>query len=218
MSRFTVQTTICLSASAVLMVMTELSATHTSRLNYEIATGIFCAVFCLVPILLNRLRIMTVPATLVLISIVSVFFHAYGVLLMRYDLVRTWDIFTHTTSSVVVSLCAFYALLCIDRFDKGMRTSPLMMHVYIILITMTFSVVWEVFELLADNIWSIHMQYSPWDTVKDFGCDALGALIIVAYAGLFYRYRDPDELIEDLDLHPGLVRYLEAHSDAGQDA
>lgn len=212
LSRFLVQGAICLTASAILTVMTGASAMHTDRMNYEIATGLFCAIFCLAPIVLWRLKLVTLPAPLVLAAMISVFFHAYGVLLMRYDLVRTWDSFTHTTSSTVVSLCAFYALLCIDRFDESMKTSPRMIAIYIALIALTFSVIWEVFELFADNIWSLHMQYSPWDTIRDFACDGLGALIAISYSAYFFRRRDADKLIEDLDLHPALIQYLETHS------
>lgn len=79
------------------------------------------------------------------------FLHGYGVLLMKYDDLVWYDAVTHTASTIAVGLCVFHSLVIIEHLDHktsfGSRV-PLLLT----LIMMTFSIYWEVLELVVDTI------------------------------------------------------------------
>ena len=82
--------------------------------------------------------------------------------------------------------------------------TPMAFHMFIFLITMSFSVYWEVFEIIADHAWGLTMQYSPWDTVRDLVCDVAGAGIVALYSRIYLITRDSDSFVEALKLHPAI--------------
>jgi hypothetical protein len=211
MNEYRLQTMVCVASSLILLGMAIVSASVMGTATYEVATGLLCSVFCLVPIFIRKAGLITIPVALIICAEVAIFLHAYGVLLMKYDFIHVWDTVTHTISSSVVAIFVFYGLLCIERFDGRMNSSPRMIHIYILLITMTFSVIWEVFEILADQIWSIHMQYSPFDTIRDFTCDFAGAMIVVAFSFFKLRKHSVIELVDKMQLHPKIIKYIGKH-------
>lgn len=213
MNDIKVQNIVCIIASLILLGMTIVSAvTSSGRLTYEIVTGLFCALFCLVPILLRRLKLITLPTAFIIMAEIAVFLHAYGVLLMRYDFVPMWDTVTHTISSAVVAMIVFYGVQYIEMHDSEMHATPKMIHVYIFLITMTFSVIWEVFEIFSDAAFGIHMQYSPFDTIRDFTCDAAGAAIVILFSHFSLKKHDIAETVNAMHIHPMFERYVSRHS------
>jgi len=69
---------------------------------------------------------------------------------------------------------------------------------------LTFSIYWEVFELVVDMIWNTNMQYSPWDTVRDMAFNTIGALVVTMSARLYLKDHTCEEFIKNLELHPSL--------------
>ncbi len=201
---------ICIAAACVLGIMTAMSIMESQRATYEINTGIFCAFMCLVPMIFRRAKILTLPLTFVVVIEIAIFLHSYGVLLMRYDDVVTWDTVTHLISSITVALCIFYALMAINNFDPRLNITRKWMPLFIFLITLTFSAYWESFEFLVDELWDTNMQYSPWDTIRDLTCDILGATIVSIYAYLYLGRRSPEEFIEGINIHPSLRKLMKS--------
>jgi uncharacterized membrane protein YjdF len=193
---------VCVTAAAVLLIMTVMAILESRRVSYEINTGLFCAVFCLVPLILRRLRIVTLPLAFVIMAETAIFLHAYGVLLAQYDIMVWWDTVTHTISSVTVSLCVFFALMAVDVFDSKVNFSRKAMVVFIILIGMTFGAYWEVFEWVVDVTTGTNMQYSPWDTIRDLLCDILGAVVVSVYAYVYLGRRSKEDFVDSLEIHP----------------
>ena len=197
------------TAAVVLMIMAIVAFQKDVALSYEVNTGIFCSLFCLMPFVFRHAKIMSLPSAFVVIIEAAIFLHAYGVLFFQYDELVYWDTLTHFISSVTVSLCVFYSLLVITGFDKKIKVPGKWMPLLIVLVAVTFGIYWEVFEYSVDMLTGTNMQYSPWDTIRDLSCDVLGSLTVSIYAYLYMKKHDGKDLIDGLELHPkvaGMVK------------
>lgn len=200
--------TVAFAAAGTLAVITVMIFLESYQFNYQVNTGIVCSIFCLLPFFMRHLNLITLPAALVFLIEVSIFLHAYGVLFLQYDAIIFWDTVTHTMSSLTVALCVFFTLLMISTYDPRVTITPTWMAFFVFITMLTMGVYWEVFEMVVDEVTGTTMQYSPWDTVRDIACDALGGAIISIYAYYFMKKRDGKELVESLELHPRLQRFL----------
>jgi len=199
---------VCMFAAAILLLMTILSAVGTDRTAYKLWTGILCALFCLIPMLFRHAGVMKLPLAFIVLIEVAIFAHAYGVLLMRYDDIVWYDTVTHTFSTIAVGLCVFYALMAVQIFDRKTRFGPRWIPLLVALIVMTFSIYWEVLELVVDTLTGINMQYSPWDTIRDMVCNSAAALIVTVSARFYLKSHTCEGFIESLELHPSLKRFI----------
>jgi hypothetical protein len=206
LKRFDGSDAACAVAAAALLTMSALSLLDTNRYGYALWTGVFCSVLCLLPLLFRQARVVRLPLALTLLILVAVFLHGYGVLVMRYDDLPWYDTVTHIVSSMTVALCVLYSLRVVELLDRGTSFSVRWSPLFIILITLTFGVYWEVFELAIDNTWGTNMQYSPWDTIRDMSCNVIGALAIAAASWLGLVGSAGPEFISRLELHPSLVK------------
>lgn len=206
---------VCISAFLVLTAMTVGSHLNDERMGYQIYTGIFTALFCLSPLVFRRKKVMTLPLLLVIMIELAIFLHGYGVLLLQYDNLTWYDSLTHTTSSVVAGLCVFYALLVVNRSDGKISFGRNGISIFIVLIMMTLSVYWEVFELVVDVLTGTNMQYSPFDTMRDMMSNLIGGIFVALYVRWFLgKYPDYD-VEEAFDIHPKLIG-MAAHSNHNQ--
>lgn len=206
---------ICIVAFFVLSGMTIRSYFNDVRVGYQIWTGIFTALFCLVPMLFRRKNIITLPLMLVILIELAIFLHGYGVLLLQYDNIAWYDSVTHTTSSVVAGLCVFYALLAVNSSDHKVSFGRNGISIFIVLIMMSFSVYWEVFELIVDVLTGTTMQYSPFDTMRDMVSNLLGGIFVAMYVRWFLG-KNPDYDVEKaFNIHPKLIK-MAAHSNHHQ--
>lgn len=203
---------VCIIAAAILLFMTMLSALGTDRTSYKLWTGVLCALFCLVPMLFRHAGVMKLPLAFIVLIEVSIFAHAYGVLLMRYDDIVWYDTVTHTLSTITVALCVFYALMAVQMFDHRTRFGPVWIPLFVALIVMTFSIYWEVLELVVDTITGINMQYSPWDTIRDMVCNSAAALVVTVSARFYLKSHTCEEFVEGLELHSSLKGFVSRRS------
>ena len=56
------------------------------------------------------------------------------------------------------------------------------------------------------------MHYSPWDTIRDLACDALGGMLVSIYAYFYLQKHNGGELVQSLELHPRLQRFIKRGS------
>ena len=201
---------ICVIAFAILLIMTFIAISKHLRQSYEINTGFFCALMCLAPLALRRGKAFRLPLALVVMIEVSIFLHAYGVLLKEYDLINNWDTVTHTVSSITVSLCTFYALMTAAVFDPRIKFTRSWMPFFIFFIAVTFGAYWESFEFAVDNLWGTKMQYSPFDTFGDLMCDVLGGVVVAIYSYIYLGRRTEKDFIEELNIHPRLRKIVKS--------
>lgn len=202
---------ICIIAFVLLMLLTVQSHFNETRTGYQTNTGLFTAFFCLVPLLFRRGKVMTLPLVFVVMIEIAIFLHGYGVLKLQYDNLEWYDSVTHTISSIVVGLCVFYALMTVDRADDKVAFGKNGIALFIVVIMMSFSVYWEVFELIVDVLTGTNMQYSPFDTMRDMLSNSAGGLIVAIYVRWFLGRHPHYDVAEEFDLHPKLIG-LAAHS------
>ena len=207
---------ICIISFAILVVMTIESYFDESRTGYQTNTGIFTAVFCLIPILFRRFNIMTLPLAFVVAIEIAIFLHGYGVLMLSYDNLSWYDSVTHTISSVVVGLCVFYGLMTVNKADSKVNLGRNGLSIFIVLTMLAFSVYWEVFELIVDIFTGTNMQYSPFDTTRDMISNIIGGSVVALYMRWFLKKHPHYDVIESFNLHPRLVA-MAAHSDQSND-
>lgn len=199
---------LCGTACAILMIMTSLAIPEGGRHMYEINTGLFCALFCLLPALFYHLHIMRLPLWVVALIEFAIFMHAYGVLLLQYDLLIYYDTVTHTLSSMVITVCIYLTLMCVHHYCADTRFSMTWTLLLVFVIMMTFGGIWEAFEYVVDNLSGTMMQYSPFDTVRDMLANATGSVLGSTIAYIFQRHHDFDDTVESFQLHPRLIRVL----------
>ncbi len=203
----TISDAVCIIAFCVLLLMTVRSYFFENRLEYQLNTGLFTALFCLVPMIFRRAKIMTLPLVFVVMIETAIFLHGYGVLFMQYDDLVWYDTVTHTVSSVVVGLCVFYALMVVDGHDEKVMLGKKGMSIFIVLTMLALSVYWEVFELIVDIISGTNMQYSPFDTMRDMLSNTLGGIFVAIYVRWFLG-RHPDyDVAKEFSLHPKLTKF-----------
>lgn len=199
---------LCGAVCAVLLIMTALAIPEGGRHAYEINTGLFCAVFCLLPALFYHLHIMRLPLWVVVLIEFAIFMHAYGVLLLQYDLLIYYDTVTHTLSSLVITVCIYLTLMCVHHYSADNRFTMTWTMLLVFVIMMTFGGIWEAFEYVVDNASGTLMQYSPFDTVRDMLANAMGSFFGSVVSYLFQRRHDFDATVESFQLHPRLIRVL----------
>ena len=190
--------------------MSLISFLFTSRFGYEVCTGVFCAIVCLAPTVLKHYGILQLPPIFVSVIMLAIFLHAYGVLLLSYDLIKFYDTMTHFISSVVVSMCVFYTLMCYQVYSHGVVSfTGAKMSLMITLIMLGFSAYWEVFEYIVDITTGTTMQYSPFDTLRDMLCNTSGTILVSICAGIYTRKNPLDTMVTSFNLHPRLQRFIE---------
>lgn len=216
MKRLVPSDAVCLAAAAVLLYMTALAAMGTTRSDYQVWSGVFTSLICLLPMLFRHSGVLSLPLPFIMLIEVAIFLHGYGVLLMKYDDLVWYDTVTHTVSTLAVALCVFYALMAVELLDLHTSFTPRWIPLFIALIMMTFSIYWEVFELVVDMIWATNMQYSPWDTIRDMASNTVGTLAVTVSARLYLRDHTCREFIDGLELHPALERVIAHRQPTGE--
>lgn len=194
--------------AVLLLVMCYISLSEDLIAGYELNTCLFCAVFCFVPYLFYRFRVLKLPIGFLVLIHLAIFLHATGVLFFAYDFIQIYDNVTHTFSSIVVSACVILTLFTLQRYNSDIHMTQKFCSVLTLLIMMSFGIIWEEFEYLIDLVYGTQMQYCPWDTVRDMICNTLGSVICSAGMYLYMRNRSIEEFIDSIELHPFLQSFL----------
>ena len=197
---------LCIISCVAVLGMSVVSYVESMRGGYQVNTGVFCGLFVLIPVLLRYFRVVRLPNIFVVAILVAVLLHAYGVLLLSYDLLPYYDTVTHFLSSTVVALCVFYTLMCYQAYGGKCKFEGRGLFLAIALIMMGFSAYWEVFEFAVDAITGTTMQYSPFDTLRDMVCNTLGSLLVSFAVTYYMRDKSPRDIADSFELH----RYLKA--------
>lgn len=195
--------------AALLLVLCFVSDKKDLIADYEFNTCVLCAVFCLVPYLFYRFRAFKLPLGLIVLIHLAIFLHAVGVLFFAYDLIKVYDNVTHTFSSMVVSACVMLTLLSLQRYNPKIHFTMGFCSLMVLLVMMSFGVIWEEFEYVVDLTTGTKMQYCPWDTLRDMLCNTLGSVICSICMAFYLRNRSVDAFIDSMEIHPILRAFLE---------
>jgi len=172
-------------------------------------TVVFMGVICLIPLVLKYLGIVELPAPIVVMVAIAPWLHGMGLAMGYYRSLENYDTLTHTFSSMVVAVIVFYALSCVHHYSGGtVNFAGRGLAILTALLSMTFSVYWEVLEYLSDVFFSAFSQYSPYDTITDLICDAAGAVIGSVWVGFYMRGRTTKDVIESFHLSDRIQRFV----------
>lgn len=179
--------------------------------------GVICGVICLVPFATKHLKLFTLPTPLVVAIVLAAFLHSYGVIMDRYSEVPYYDTITHTLSSTVLGVCVFYAMMCVQEYGGGkVNFSGNGLALFTAMITLTFSVYWEVMEYLSDVLFGSGAQYGPYDTLTDLVCDSMGTLLSGLWVGIYMRFRTTSEVVKSFHIDERLSKFVFRNKDGVQ--
>lgn len=172
---------------------------------------VFMGVICLLPVVLKYLGVIELPAPIVVMVVIAPWLHGLGLAMGYYTSLDNYDTLTHTFSSMVVAVIIFYALSCVHYYGGGkVNFAGRGLAILTALLSLTFSVYWEVLEYSSDVFLSSVTQYSPYDTITDLICDTVGTFIGSAWVGFYMRDRTTKDVIESFHISD---RILGAFSD-----
>lgn len=164
-------------------------------------TAIVCAVISLIPPVLSTSGLISIPVPLKVMVSVATLLHGTGLALALYDTVPFYDTVTHTLSSAVVGICIFYVLLCFqfywpNKANFGWKG----LTVLTAMLSLTFSVYWEVIEFSSDVLLGTHAQYGPYDTLTDLVCDSIGTFLATAWVAAYMRNRTVEDVVDSFSI------------------
>ena len=113
-----------------------------------------------------------------------------GFLLHLYKVTTWYDTFIHFISGIYSSLVAIYILYKLKLYDKK---NIIFNILFIILFSLSVSVLWEVFEFICDKIFDSDMQRKLTgvnDTMKDIICAVLGNILFDISFYFEYKYKN----------------------------
>lgn len=181
----------------------------TSEEGHVSITTIFCCIVCLVSPTLGYLRLVRIPPALTMLIFLAAGLHSYGLLAEIYGFTGSYDVLTHTLSSMTIGICVFYTLMCFQVYSKGMLGfTGNGLALFTAVITLAFSTYWEVIEFFSDLITGAHAQYSPYDTLTDLVCDICGMMIASFAVKMALRGHTVPELVASFRLDDRLKRRL----------
>ena len=156
-------------------------------------TAVALGVTQLVPILERDVGIPMDPALTLWIT-AAVFLHALGTVGIPgteldsfYRQVWWWDHMTHALSASVVAAAGYATARAVDLHSRDVFLPPRFMFVFILLLTIAFGVVWEVFEFALAEAAAVTggapvlTQYGLHDTLFDLVFDTLGAVVVATW-------------------------------------
>jgi hypothetical protein len=129
--------------------------------NYEsVFLCVLSLVLMLLPSIVQKRLCITLPSTLEIIILLFIFAaEILGELASFFVRVPNWDTMLHTVNGF---LCAAVGFALVDMINRNERFSMKLSPVYLALVafcfSMTVGVLWEFFELAADNIMGLDMQ------------------------------------------------------------
>lgn len=143
------------------------------------------------PVVLGHRLPVRIPAEYELLAILFVFGALFlGEFRSYYERFWWWDIALHATSGLLLGILGFLLVYVLNenkRIDLHMR--PGFVALFAFIFALAVGTIWEIFEFAVDQIFGTTMQKPMLgdpsgltDTMWDLIVDALGALVISAFA------------------------------------
>lgn len=158
-------------------------------------------IICFIPVILKFSGIIELPAPIVVMIVIAPWLHGLGLAMGYYVTMDNFDTVTHTLSSMVVAVIIFYALSAVHCYGGGrVNFTGRGLAILTALLSMSFSVYWEVLEFTSDTFTSSVTQYSPYDTITDLVCDTLGTFLGSMWVAFYMRGRTTKDVVESFHL------------------
>ncbi|MFB6311352.1 MAG: hypothetical protein ABEH64_09260 [Salinirussus sp.] len=116
----------------------------------------------------------------------AVFLHTLGSAGV-YGLIFWWDNLTHALSASLVAAVGYTAARAIDLHSPDIHVPHRFFFVFIIIVVLSFGVLWELFEFGLDQLADMTRLTMPLaqhgldDTVRDLLFNTAGALVVAAF-------------------------------------
>ena len=116
----------------------------------------------------------------------AVFLHTLGSAGV-YGVVGWWDHLTHATSASLVAAVGYTAARALDLHSDRIAIPRRFVFVYILIVVLSFGVVWELFEFGLDALSDATGLTMPLaqkgldDTVRDLMFNSLGAILVALF-------------------------------------
>jgi len=151
-----------------------------------------------VPTILERNFHITLPFILEFLIVLALFLHIGGNVFNFYYVIPRYDDIAHFVSSSLVAFIAFTIVYILDKYWEGLHMDMYAMAYLVIVTTMAFGVVWEVFEWTADLITGGHEQWSLNDTMSDLVIDSIGGIVMAFIGIILIKTGRWDRMTEDM--------------------
>jgi uncharacterized membrane protein YjdF len=151
-----------------------------------ISNGLLSLSITAVPALLERNYRIPIDPWLGLWITLAVFLHTMGSAGL-YATLGWWDHLTHAMSATLVAGVGYTFARAVDIHSDGIDLPRQFFFVYVVVVVLSFGVVWELFEFGLDVVaeaTGLSMplaQHGIDDTVRDLMFNALGALLVAAF-------------------------------------
>lgn len=150
------------------------------RNYYEILSGILCLITTFFPLMLKRKWNITLPWTLNLMIVASLYLYSAGEVAGLYTkLAPFYDKFGHFFGSITIALLGFTFAIILEKYSN-VKFKKIHIILFIIIFTMALGAFWEIIEFISDKFFGTFMQKSSDDTMLDLIFDLLGGLFIAA--------------------------------------
>lgn len=139
-----------------------------------------------VPALMERKYDFPLDPWLGLWITLAVFLHTMGSAGL-YSQIDSWDHLTHAMSASLVAAIGYTFVRAVDLHSDEIRIPNQFAFVFILLVVMSFGVIWELFEFGLDitaDMTGVSMplsQHGLDDTVRDMMFNTLGAIIVATF-------------------------------------
>jgi len=186
-----------------------LTSVYSFHIGYYAGTffGLVAVGLSLIPTLVRRKVHIVVPWEVTFLIALTLFLHIAGYSYHWYlDLYPWYDKFAHLIASTTVALLGFLAVLIMMRISNGLQFERWQIFVFIIIFTMAFGAIWEIWEFTLDTLAGAYLtkplQQGNTDTMIDLITD-LGGALMVALLGTIYLKRKSSEDWADTFIEPG---------------
>lgn len=151
-----------------------------------ITNGTIALAITFVPALLERNYDLPLDPWLALWITLAVFLHTLGSAGL-YAQLDWWDSITHAMSASLVAAVGYTFARAVDLHNDGIYIPRRFFFVYLLVVVLSFGVVWELFEFALDvaaaetGIDMPLAQHGLDDTVRDLMFNSLGAILVAVF-------------------------------------
>ena len=149
--------------------------------SFFVAVMLFVAI---VPSILRVLLKINLPFLFDVFICLALIFHMGNGLLDISTPYPIYNKFTHFFSASIVAFIFLILIFVFNEYYRGIAVNTFKIMFDVVVITMSFGVVWEFMEWTTDYFFNLNTQPSLDDTMGDLFADTLGGLLI-AFLGYF---------------------------------
>ena len=193
-------------ATAILLGML-LSGQHTSD-AYVSGTIIVCIALAWVSPLLSTRKIITLPASIEAMIVLSLCLHCLGLITDWYNTTFWWDKVTHLASGITVGALVAVALMIVGMEEnKAVYIPRRWVPFFVAIGVVALGVFWEMMEFGLDTTVGTHMQHGLEDTVNDLISDGVAGVLVGIASTFCLRRSSIRECVESFDVSKILARW-----------